>query len=193
MGDFNSGMSSTATGVTLGVGEQEDGMIQGTNQLYTITRVIGNGSFGVVYKGSCEERETVAIKKVLQDSRFKNRELDIMQSLHHCNVVELYDAFLGEEGDKTYLYVVMEYVPETIHRITRNFHRLNSDMSYIFIKLYIYQLARAVNYLHKNKICHRDIKPHNLLVNQQLGVLKLCDFGSAKTLSNSEPSIAYIC
>ena len=45
------------------------------------------------------------------------------------------------------------------------------------VKLYIYQLARALGYLHSLGICHRDIKPQNLLVDPHSGVLKLCDFG----------------
>lgn len=55
---------------------------------YAAERVIGNGSFGVVYQASViDTGETVAIKKVLQDRRFKNRELDIMSTLDHPNVV----------------------------------------------------------------------------------------------------------
>lgn len=42
-------------------------------------------------------------------------------------------------------------------------------------------------------ICHRDIKPQNLLLNPETGVLKLCDFGSAKSLVGGEPNVAYIC
>lgn len=42
-------------------------------------------------------------------------------------------------------------------------------------------------------ICHRDIKPQNLLLNPDTGVLKLCDFGSAKSLVSGEPNVAYIC
>ena len=52
--------------------------------------MIGNGSFGVVYQAKlCETGEMVAIKKVLQDKRFKNRELQIMRRLDHCNIVSL--------------------------------------------------------------------------------------------------------
>ena len=55
-----------------------------------ILQVIGNGSFGVVYQAKlCESGEMVAIKKVLQDKRFKNRELQIMRRLEHCNIVKL--------------------------------------------------------------------------------------------------------
>ena len=53
-------------------------------------QVIGNGSFGVVYQAKlCETGEMVAIKKVLQDKRFKNRELQIMRRLEHCNIVKV--------------------------------------------------------------------------------------------------------
>ena len=54
------------------------------------SQVIGNGSFGVVYQAKlCETGEMVAIKKVLQDKRFKNRELQIMRRLEHCNIVKV--------------------------------------------------------------------------------------------------------
>lgn len=87
---------------------------------YTDTKVIGNGSFGVVYQAKlCETSELVAIKKVLQDKRFKvgasfffitrficanvcvfqNRELQIMRKLEHCNIVKL-KYFFYSSGDK---------------------------------------------------------------------------------------------
>src|SRR5690349_18005692 len=78
---------------------------------YTNCKVIGNGSFGVVFQaklvsqgsepaeGSSKESDEVAIKKVLQDKRFKNRELQIMRIVKHPNVVDL-KAFFYSNGDK---------------------------------------------------------------------------------------------
>ena len=54
-------------------------------------------------------------------------------------------------------------------------------------------MLRSLAYLHAQGICHRDIKPQNLLVDSRTHVLKLCDFGSAKSLTPGEPSVAYIC
>ncbi|KAA0203593.1 hypothetical protein HAZT_HAZT001779 [Hyalella azteca] len=61
------------------------------------------------------------------------------------------------------------------------------------ITLYMYQLFRSLAYIHALGVCHRDIKPQNLLLDPETGVLKLCDFGSAKHLVRGEPNVSYIC
>lgn len=66
-------------------------------------------------------------------------------------------------------------------------------MPLIYVKLFTYQLLRSLNYIHSLNICHRDIKPQNLLIDPVRGILKLCDFGSAKQLIKGEPNVAYIC
>jgi len=59
--------------------------------------------------------------------------------------------------------------------------------------LWCVQMCRALAHIHSMQVCHRDIKPQNLLVNTQTHQLKLCDFGSAKVLMKGEPNISYIC
>jgi len=63
----------------------------------------------------------------------------------------------------------------------------------IYVKLFTFQLLRSIIYIHSIGICHRDIKPQNLLIDPVSGVLKLCDFGNAKQLKEGEPNVAYIC
>lgn len=163
---------------------------------YMAERVVGTGSFGVVFQAKClETGETVAIKKVLQDKRYKNRELQIMQMLDHPNIVTLKHCFYSStEKDELYLNLVLEYVPETVYRMAKHCSRVNQRMHLIYVKLYTYQLCRALAYIHGGHgICHRDIKPQNLLVNPHTHQLKLIDFGSAKILVKGEQNIAYIC
>ena len=70
---------------------------------YTDTKVIGNGSFGVVYQARLvDTQELVAIKRVLQDKRFKNRELQIMRRLDHQNIVKL-KYFFYTSGEKVWI------------------------------------------------------------------------------------------
>jgi len=64
---------------------------------------------------------------------------------------------------------------------------------FFFLQLYMYQLFRSLAYIHSLGICHRDIKPQNLLLDPDTGILKLCDFGSAKHLVKGEPNVSYIC
>jgi len=63
----------------------------------------------------------------------------------------------------------------------------------ILVKVYSWQMFRSLAYIHSKNICHRDIKPQNLLVDPSSHVLKLCDFGSAKRLITGEPNVSYIC
>ncbi|KAJ1837657.1 glycogen synthase kinase 3, partial [Coemansia sp. RSA 2703] len=123
-----------------------------------------------------------------------NRELAVMRSVAHRNVVGL-RYFFYSQGDKDdiYLNLVLEYVPETIYRVTRQHAKAKQYVPQRLIKLFMYQLFRSLNYIHSMGICHRDIKPQNLLVDSAKGVLKLCDFGSAKTLLAGEPNVSYIC
>ncbi|EMS62368.1 Shaggy-related protein kinase alpha [Triticum urartu] len=133
---------------------------------YMAERVIGQGSFGVVFQAKClETSETVAIKKVLQDKRYKNRELQMMRLLDHPNVVSLKHCFFSTtEKDELFLNLVLEYVPETVHRVIRHYNKMNQRMPLIYVKLYTYQICRALAYIHRTVgVCHRDIKPQNLL------------------------------
>ncbi|CAM6021363.1 unnamed protein product [Sphagnum balticum] len=164
---------------------------------YAAERVVGTGSFGVVFQAKCiETGETMAIKKVLQDKRYKNRELQIMRLLDHPNIVQLKHCFFSTtDKDELYLNLVLEYIAETVHRIAKHYNRMNQRMPMVYVKLYTYQICRALAYIHGGSIgvCHRDIKPQNLLVNPHTHQIKLCDFGSAKVLVKGEPNISYIC
>mmetsp|Transcript_26447 Transcript_26447/g.74881 ORF Transcript_26447/g.74881 Transcript_26447/m.74881 type:complete len:348 (-) Transcript_26447:78-1121(-) len=169
---------------------------EGQTISYSAEKVIGNGSFGVVFKAVVVQTgEVVAIKKVLQDKRFKNRELQIMRQLDHPNIVQLKHCFYsnGESADELYLNLVLEYVPETVYRMIRSYQKSKESIPTLYIKLYVYQLCRALAYIHDLGICHRDIKPQNLLLNPADHTLKLCDFGSAKMLVEGEPNVSYIC
>lgn len=166
---------------------------------YDAQRMIGHGSFGAVFLAKVVETdEVVAIKKVLQDRRFKNRELQIMRQLMklpHPYIVALRHYFIsrGSKPDDVYLNLVLEYVPETLYSVAKHYNKSRQMFPIMSIKLYMYQLARALAHIHGMGICHRDIKPQNLLVDPNLQVLKLCDFGSAKVLVAGEPNVAYIC
>lgn len=167
-----------------------------SNYTYTATQVIGSGSFGVVYQATVSETtEIVAIKKVFQDKRYKNRELSIMKELDHPNIIKLRHYFYtpGEKQDEVYLNCVMDYIPDTLSRLIRQYHRTKSQIPKLVVKLYAFQLLKALNYIHTIGVCHRDIKPQNVLCDPNSHILKLCDFGSAKKLVKGEPNIAYIC
>lgn len=166
------------------------------NFTYNADKVIGNGSFGVVYQATIAETgETVAIKKVFQDRRYKNRELQIMKELNHQNVIALRHAFYttGDKPDELYLNLVMEFIPETVYRVIKYYNRMRQPVPILLVKLYAYQIMRSIAYIHAVGVCHRDIKPQNLLVDTTRHVLKLCDFGSAKRLVPGEANVSYIC
>ncbi|KAJ3591869.1 hypothetical protein NHX12_007000 [Muraenolepis orangiensis] len=109
-----------------------------------------------------------------------------MKKLDHCNIVRLRYFFYssGDKKDEVYLNLVLDYVPETVYRVARHYSRAKQTLPMLF---------RSLAYIHSFGICHRDIKPQNLLLDPETAVLKLCDFGSAKQLVRGEPNVSYIC
>lgn len=87
-----------------------------------------------------ETGEVVAIKKVFQDKRYKNRELQIMQEFDHPNVVKMKHSFTtqGDKKDDVYLNIVMDFIPDTVYRVMREFHKKKQHVPPFLIKLYTY-------------------------------------------------------
>jgi serine/threonine protein kinase len=98
----------------------------------------------------------VAIKKVLQDKRYKNRELQIMRLLDHPNIVAFKHCFFSTtDKDELYLNLVLEYVPETVYRIAKHYNRMNQRMPLVYVKLYTYQVYFWVLWLPDSTTCHQ--------------------------------------
>uniref|UniRef100_A0A3P8V8K1 Cyclin dependent kinase like 5 n=1 Tax=Cynoglossus semilaevis TaxID=244447 RepID=A0A3P8V8K1_CYNSE len=103
------------------------------------------------------------------------RELKMLRTLKQENIVELKEAF-RRRGK---LYLVFEYVEKNmLELLEEKPNGVCTEMA----RSYIYQLIKAIHWCHKHDIVHRDIKPENLLISCD-DVLKLCDFGFARNLS----------
>ena len=87
----------------------------------------------------------------------------------------------------------MECLPCNLQSEIKRYYLNKSSLPENQVKIYTFQIARAMNYLHSFQICHRDIKPSNILINPETLLLKICDFGSAKVLEPNQPSVSYIC
>lgn len=106
----------------------------------------------------------MAIKKVLEDRRYKNRELQIMRMLDHPNAVHLRHCFYSTtEKNEVYLNLVLEYVSETVYRVSRHYSRVNHHMPIIFIQLYMYQVS----------ICHMHFRFPVMVLDFQIVVSEI--------------------
>ena len=87
----------------------------------------------------------------------------------------------------------MDYIPDTVYKVMKTYLKMKQMVPPLLVKLYSYQMLRGIAYIHAVGICHRDIKPQNVLVDTSTHILKTCDFGSAKQLIPGEPNVSYIC
>ncbi|XP_057217762.1 cyclin-dependent kinase-like 5 isoform X1 [Triplophysa rosa] len=149
---------------------------------FEVLGIVGEGAYGVVLK--CRHKETkelVAIKKFKDSEENEEvkettlRELKMLRTLKQDNIVELKEAF-RRRGK---LYLVFEYVEKNMLELLEE---LPNGALPDKVRSYILQLIKAIHWCHKNEIVHRDIKPENLLISSN-DVLKLCDFGFARNLS----------
>nr|XP_056718979.1 cyclin-dependent kinase-like 3 [Euleptes europaea] len=150
-------------------------------EMYDILGKVGEGSYGMVMK--CKHKETghvVAIKMFYEKpeksvNKIAMREIKFLKQFRHENLVNLIEVF----RQKKKIHIVFEFIDHTILDELQHYsHGLDNRR----LKRYLFQILRAIDYLHSNNVIHRDIKPENILVSQT-GITKLCDFGFARTLA----------
>lgn len=174
-------------------GRFERDVKQSESRTYTAQRILGKGSFGVVYQAQVlETGEIVAIKSMKQPPT--DREVQILKELDgHPNIVCLKGAFLSTEGQEKKLNLVLEFLSDTLHRVIKHYNQQHKQMESTYVRLYTYQLLRALACIHGRGMVHCDIKPQNLLIDGSTHKLKLCDFGTCKRLYFGEQSRPYVC
>lgn len=153
---------------------------------YELIEKIGNGGMAKVYKAKDQVLNRYVAVKILRDEfttdqefikRFE-AEAQSAASITHPNIVSVYDV--GNEGNL--YYIVMELIQgKTLKEIIIE---EGSALPWKWSINIAIQIASALEVAHKNKIVHRDIKPHNIIITED-GIAKVTDFGIAKAVSNS--------
>ena len=161
---------------------------------FIIKEKLGEGTFGKVRLGiNRQTEETVAIKildkkKIIKerDKKRIEKELNILKSLRHPNIVHLY----ADIETNANIYIIMEYIKgiELIHYISSN-----SKLSEEEACFYFRQIISAIEYLHKLKIAHRDIKPENMIIENETKIIKLVDFGLSNYYNTKTEMLSSAC
>lgn len=155
---------------------------------YEVGQRVGKGAYGIVWKVvEKRTRATVALKKIFDafqnstDAQRTFREIMFLQELNvnnHENIIRLYNV-LKADNDKD-IYLVFQYMEINLHAVIRA--KILEDVHKKYI---LYQICKALLYMHSGDLLHRDMKPSNVLLNSDCHV-KLCDFGLARSVADTE-------
>ncbi|XP_018806065.1 casein kinase II subunit alpha-2-like [Juglans regia] len=152
--------------LTVQWGDQDD---------YEVVRKVGRGKYSEVFEGinvNTNERCIIKILKPVKKKKIK-REIKILQNI--CggpNIVKLLDIVRDQHSKTPSL--IFEYVNST------DFKVLYPTLTDYDIRYYIYELLKALDYCHSQGIMHRDVKPHNVMIDHELRKLRLIDWGLAE-------------
>ncbi|OUC46020.1 kinase domain protein [Trichinella nativa] len=144
---------------------------------------IGEGTYGVVYKACLRDsNEMVALKKIRLENEADGvpstaiREISMLKEARHPNVVKLHDVIL----ENARLYLVFEYMSMDLRKYMDSLPpgQLIPESK---VKSYCYQITEALCFCHMRRIMHRDLKPQNLLIDNN-GNIKIADFGLARAV-----------
>lgn len=159
--------------------ELDDGF--GRIESYTKLEKLGEGTYATVYKGrSCITGMMVALKETRLEHEegapcTAIREVSLLKGLKHANIVTLHDLIHTPKS----LTLIFEYVDRDLKQYM---DACCGKISLYNVRLFVYQLLRGLEYCHRRKVLHRDLKPQNLLIGEN-GELKLADFGLARAKS----------
>ena len=164
--------------------------------LYNFTGLLGKGAFATVYRVQTKSEGTVFAAKEIDQRRFyKNgildvkfdNELQIMKMLKHPNIVDYVDC----QTYKDWIYIIMEYVP--YGELSKEL-AIRGRLSEPQVQQITKQTLRALDYLHRQGITHRDIKPDNILIySREPLIVKLSDFGLSKSVVDQQTFLKTFC
>ncbi|GJQ12748.1 hypothetical protein GpartN1_g4539.t1 [Galdieria partita] len=142
---------------------------------YEIVKKIGRGKYSEVFRGVDVTENRPCVIKVLKPVKKKKikREIKILQNLKGGpNIVQLWDVCKDPISKTPSL--IFEYVKNT------DFKTLYPTFSLYDVKYYVYEILKALDFSHSNGIMHRDVKPHNVMINHETKQLRLIDWGLAE-------------
>ncbi|KAI1714599.1 protein kinase domain-containing protein [Ditylenchus destructor] len=168
---------------------------------YTFTDYLGGGNYGNVIKVKTADGEELAVKKMYDPfsstvkARRVYRELKLLQLINHENIIRFVDIYTPDSDFRCFknVYIVTNYAGVSLKQVldkqkSAGIRLINFD----HIKYIIYQLLRALKYLHSANVIHRDLKPSNLSITEECD-LTVLDFGLARTVStNNDNLTAYV-
>jgi len=137
-------------------------------------KAIGKGSFSKIYRGINDNHDDIAVKIIKKkkiNEKLVSREITLLKTVAHINIVKLIDVFVSENK----YYLILEYC----HNGDLKQFVKNKCLDEADILNFMTQIKNGLEYLHKNNITHRDLKPQNILVTEN-NILKISDFGFAK-------------
>ncbi|TKR96254.1 hypothetical protein L596_010302 [Steinernema carpocapsae] len=149
----------------------------------------GSGAFSDVYIGYVSKESEphkqpsiVAIKKIWPDNSREEEQIVVQRRLRHQNILKVlfYYVCVHPKTKLTMWSMILELMPSTVSKEHQYYIERGRLMPEIHIKMWMYQLFCGLAYLEKRGYFHRDIKPDNLLVDKETGVLKIADFGATK-------------
>ncbi|CDP06066.1 unnamed protein product [Coffea canephora] len=161
---------------------------------YKILEVIGKGSYGVVCAAiDTHTGEKVAIKKIndifehISDAIRILREIKLLRLLRHPDIVEIKRIMMPpSKREFRDIYVVFELMESDLHQVIK----ANDDLTHEHHRFFLYQMLRALKYMHTANVYHRDLKPKNILANANCK-LKICDFGLARVAFSDTPTTIF--
>ncbi|OQO06349.1 hypothetical protein B0A48_08938 [Cryoendolithus antarcticus] len=179
----------------MGLTNKHFGMHWSGGEKYNVVGQIGKGAFATVYQIATKNDGQLYAAKELEKRRFMkngvldrkvNNEMQIMKAIQHENVVQ----YVEYQDVGHHLYIIMEFVPcgdlqQYLHRSPGPPEPIPEDLG----RKMSAQVFDALDYLHKKKITHRDIKPDNILIadlDPDNFTIKLSDFGLSKIVKDNE-------
>lgn len=157
---------------------------------YVLGKQLGSGTYGEVYLAQKKsDGAKVAVKfykhdgkdgkKYIEIDYTSLREASILRDLQHENIVKLREIIFEQNSG---FAMIFEYCPKDLRSYIKHLKDSMKTISEKDLKQFSYQIIKGMDYLHANCILHRDLKPDNILLDENNNV-KLADFGLARQLS----------